>query len=199
MNEWACWLLADRVKALSTYLFVRSQLRNHARGPQPLKRPEPGRVRLPLLLKPDPPHLLQTHMPIKREMIAVLIQRLRFEDATTLPTPSVPNIFMHLNELTRFQQALLPSMIIIIINRPRAFKTKVIGNSRPALAHARRARPIRDIEQLTAAARFRTEGSPDGESGNDVRGGVVEAGVVSGSCAGKGDLGAFAMDERVQG
>ena len=42
-------------------------------------------------------------------------------------------------------------------------------------------------------------GSPDGESGNDVGGGVVEAGVVGGPGAGEGDPGAFAFDERVQG
>ena len=42
-------------------------------------------------------------------------------------------------------------------------------------------------------------GSPDGEAGNDVGGGVVEAGVVASPCAGEGDLGAFAFDERVQG
>ena len=42
-------------------------------------------------------------------------------------------------------------------------------------------------------------GSPDGEPGNDVGGGVVEAGFIASPCAGEGDLGAFALDERVQG
>ena len=43
------------------------------------------------------------------------------------------------------------------------------------------------------------EGSPDGEACNDIGGGVVEARVVAGLGAGKGDLGAFTLDQGVEG
>ena len=169
--------------------------RNHPRGPQAIKRLEPRRVGIHFLLKPNLPHLLQTHMPIKSEMIPILIQRLRLKDTTTLPTPLIQNILMHLNILTRLQQ--LP--VRIPIPRPRALQTKIIRNSRPALAHARRTCAVRNIEQLATAAGARTERSPDGEPGDDVGGGVVDAGGVGGTGAGEGDAGAFALDEGVEG
>ena len=169
----------------------RTSPRNHPRGPQSIKRLKPRRVLIHLLLEPDPPHLVQIHMPIKRKMIPILIQCLSFKNPTT---PPVPNPLMHLNELTRLQPPLLHP-----IQRPRTFQTKITRDSRPALAHARRACRVRDIEQLTAAAGLRTGRSPDGETGDDVGGGVVEAGVVGGLGARKWDLGAFALDEGVQG
>ena len=122
-----------------------------------------------------------------------LIQCIRFKNLAPLPTAPVQYILMQFDILRRFQQLLVP------LKRRRAIKAKIIRDSGPALAHAGRARAVRDVEHVTAAAGSGTERSPDGEAGDDVCGGVVEAGVVGGAGAGEGDAGAFAFDEGVEG
>ena len=52
---------------------------------------------------------------------------------------------------------------------------------------------------MAAAALFRVEGSPNGEPGDGGGGGIIEEDVVAGWRAGKGDFGAFAFDEGVEG
>lgn len=131
-------------------------------------------------------------MPIKREMITVPIQRFRLEYPTALATPLFQDILMLLNVLTRLQR------VLIITKRTHAFEAKVIRDSRPALAHARRASLVCDVEQLATAALFRVEGRPDGEFSDDVCGRVIEEGIVASECPGEGDFGAFSLDRGVQ-
>lgn len=164
----------------------------HTRSPQAIERLEPRPIRLDLLLKAHPPHLLQAHMPIKRKMIAVPIQRFRLEHPTALPTPLFQNVSMPLDILTRLQR------VLIVAKWTHALEAEVFRDSRPALAHARRAGLVCDVEQLAPAALLRVEGGPDGEFSDDVRGRVIEEGIVASWCPGEGDLCAFPFDRSVE-
>lgn len=126
-------------------------------------------------------------------MIAVLIQIFRFENPTTLPAPRFQDLFMLLDILTRLEHVLTVNI------RANAFEAEALRDSGPALAHARRAGLVCDIEQLTASALLRVQGSPDGELRYDVCGSIFEEGIVGRDRTGKRDFGAFSLDKSVQG
>lgn len=103
-----------------------------------------------------------------------------------------------LDELTGLQH-LARFIIVAWRQRSNAPESKVIGENRPALAHALGFRLVGDIEDLPAARAVWVQRSPDDALGDGRGRSFIVERRVRFLSAREGNAGAFAVDECVEG